>query len=225
MNTIGESISRVRGILKGSNEDSFLTDKFVYSIISKYAKVILRRQQNQRKLMSHDDLFEMLPWMDLIDVDKIEADCALLKSGCTIKRTKDKLPGVFNGIDGPLIRKIYSVDGSFMFKKTSPAHYISIANVPNFKYNKTKYFWYKNGYLYFPDTDIEAVMIEALWEDTLNGYCTLSDQDECTPMQDRKFPLPDYLFAEVEQMAEAEFGMTVRLPDDGADDGQNILRQ
>ncbi len=224
MNTIGESISRVRGILKGSNEDSFLTDKFVYSIISKYAKVILQRQQNQRKLMSHDDLFEMLSFVELTDVDKIEADCAPLKSGCTIKRTEEKLPKLFTGSRGPLIRKLYSIDGSFEFVQTTPTQYIALTQSTNFKYNKTKYYWYRNGYLYFPDTEIEAVMVEGLWEDVLDGFCTNND-DECTSMQDRKFALPEYLFAEVEQMAEQEFGMTVRLPDDGADDGQNILRQ
>lgn len=223
MNTIGESVSRVRGILKGSNEDSFLTDKFVYSIISKYAKVILRRQQNQRKLMSHDDLFEMLTFVELIDVDKIEADCAPLQSGCTIKRTEKKLPNLFTGLKGPLIRKVYSIDGSFEFVQTTPTAYISLTKSTNFKYNTTKYFWFRNGYLYFPDTNIEAIMVEALWEDVLDGFC--STEEDCTPMQDRKFPLPDYLFAEVEQMAQQEFGMTVKLPDDGADDGQNILRQ
>jgi hypothetical protein len=224
MNTIGESIARVRGILKGSNEDSFLTDRFVYSIISKYAKVILRREQNQRKLMSHDELFEMLSFVELIEVDKIEADCAPLKSGCTIKRTAEKLPKLFNGAKGPMIRKVYSVDGSYDYVQTSPTAYIALSKSTNFKYNKQKYFWFRNGYLYLPDTEVEAIMIEGLWEDTLDGYCSTTEQD-CIPMQDRTFALPEYLFAEVEQMAEQEFGMTIKLPDNGADDGQNILRQ
>lgn len=224
MDTIGESISRVRGILKGSNEDSFLTDRFVYSIISKYAKVILRRQQNQRKLMSHDELFEMLPFVDLIEVSKIEANCSGIQSNCTILRTKNKLPKMFNGSKGPLIRKVYSMDGSYEFHSISPATYISMSNSTNFVHNDQKYFWFRNGYLYFPDSEVEAVMVEALWEDTLDGFCSATE-DKCTPMQDRPLPLPGYLFAEVERMAEQEFGMTVRLPDDGADDGQNVLRQ
>lgn len=225
MNTIGESISRVRGILKGSHEDSFLTDRFVYSIISKYAKALLRREQNQKKLMANDYLFEMLSFVELIDVDKIEADCAPVKSGCTIKRTASKLPNLFNGSRGPLIRKVYSIDGSYDFKQTSPTNYIALSNSTNFKYNNQKYYWYRNGYLYLPDTEIEAIMVEAIWEDTLDGFCVADSSDDCTSMQDKKFPLPEHLFAEVEQMAEQEFGMTMRLPDDGADDGQDILRQ
>tara|TARA_R110000868_G_scaffold5681_6_gene33615 strand:- start:14023 stop:14694 length:672 start_codon:yes stop_codon:yes gene_type:complete len=223
MTTIGESISRVRGIMKGVREDAFLTDRFVYSIISKYAKVLLRRQQNEKKLMGHDDLFEMLSFIELIDVDKIEAECAPIKTNCVIKRTKDKLPNLFNGQLGPLIRKVYSIDGSFDFNKISPASYISINSKSCTKYDNAKYYWFRNGHLYLPDTNIEAIMIEGLWEDLLDGFCTL-DKNDCTPMQDRKLPLPEYLFAEVEQMVEQEFGMTVRLPGDGADDGQNVLR-
>jgi hypothetical protein len=222
MTTIGESIARVRGILKGTNEDSFLTDRFVYSIISKYAKMILRRQQNEKKLMQHDDLFRYLPFVDLIEVDKIEADCAPIKSGCTIMRTKEKLPKMFSGIKGPYIRKVYSIDGTTDLVKTSPATYIAIANKSCTKYDKTIYYWFKNGHLYIP-SDIEGIMVEALWEDSLDAYCTL-DGDNCTAMQDLQLPLPDYLFAEVEQMAEQEFGMTVRLPGDGADDNRNALR-
>ena len=225
MTTIGESISRVRGIIKAASEDAFITDYFIYGIIVKYAKMVLKEKQDERKLMRQDDLFEFLPFVNLIEVDKIEAECAPIRSNCTILRTKDKLPGVFNGTKGPLIRKVYSIDGGYEFHKTSPATFISIANSPNYKYDKNEYYWYKNGYLYFPDSETEAIMVEALWEDVLNGYCTLNPDDKCSIMQDRPFPMPDYLFARVEQMAEQEFGMTVRLTDDGADDGQNILRQ
>jgi hypothetical protein len=222
MTTIGESISRVRGIIKGTNEDSFLTDRFVYSIISKYAKMILRRQQNEKKLMGHDDLFELLPFVDLIPVSKIEADCIDIPSKCIIMRTRKKLPKLFNGNKGPLIRKVYSIDGSDEFVQTSPTAFISLTKLTTFKYNKTKYFWYRNGYLYFPNTDIEGVMIEGLWEDLLDGFC-ITEQD-CMVMQDRKLPLPEYFFAEVEQMAEQEFGVTMRIPNDGADNSQNALR-
>ena len=222
MTTIGESISRVRGIIKGSTEDSFLTDRFVYSIISKYVKMILRRQQNEKKLMGHDDLFDLLPFVGLIPVSRIEAECVDIPSSCIIMRTEEKIPKLFNGNKGPLIRKVYSIDGSDEFVQTSPTAFISLTKLTTFKYNKTKYFWYRNGYLYFPNVDIEAVMIEGLWEDVLDGYCIKGE--DCLTMQERKLPMPEYFFAEVEQMAEQEFGVTLRIPDDGADDGQNVLR-
>jgi DNA primase large subunit len=224
MATIAESVSRVRGIIKGTNEDSFLTDRFVYSIISKYAKALMRREQIMSKLMQNEDLFSSLTFVELIDVNKIEAECSPIKSNCTIKRTLYKLPKLFNGTKGPLIRRVYSIDQGFEFHKTSPTTYISIANKTSFKYDKNKYYWFKNGYLYLPDTETEGIMVEALWEDVLSGFCS-TDENDCSSIQERIFPLPDYLFAEVEQMAQQEFGISIRIPDDGADDGQNVLRQ
>ena len=220
---IGESISRVRGIMKAAQEDAFLPDRFVYSIISKYAKMILNDEEKARTLMSYENLFEVLPFVELIEVDTIEAGCAPVKTNCKILRTKLKLPKMFNGSNGPLIRKVYSIDGSQVFEPTNPAQFISIANSANYKYNSAKHFWFRNDYLYFPNTEVEAILVEALFEDVLDGFCTLNE-DDCRPMQERPFPLPDHLFAKIEQMAEQEFGVPTRIPDDGADDGQNILR-
>jgi len=36
MAAIGESISRVRNVLKAVKEDPFLTDRFIYSLIMKF---------------------------------------------------------------------------------------------------------------------------------------------------------------------------------------------
>jgi hypothetical protein len=222
MTTIGEAISRVRGVLKIVKQESFTTDRFIYSIISKYAKTLIRRQDNENKIMKHDGLFIPLPFVELIDVDKIEAGCAAIQSGCLIKRTELKLPKVFNGTNGPLFRKVYALDGSQEFYPTTPTGYISIRNSVNFKYNKTKYYFYRNGYMYFPDCEIEAVAIEGLWEDTLNGFCNLNG--DCKRMQELELPIPEYLFTEIEQMLAQELNNTGRMPSEGATDNINPLR-
>ncbi len=61
MTTIGETISRVRNVVKGVKEDAFLTDRFLYSMILKYAKMLIRRQDNENKIMRFQSLFERLP--------------------------------------------------------------------------------------------------------------------------------------------------------------------
>jgi hypothetical protein len=223
MTTIGESISRVRTILKIVSEDSFITDRQVYSILSKYAKTVIRRQDNEKKLMQYEGLFEFLPFEELEEVSKIDAGCSGIVGKCTIMRTAEKLPKLMNGANGPLIRKVFSIDGTYGFEKTTLNNFISIKNSVNYKYNKSKYFYYRDGYLYFPDWDGEAVMIEGLWEDTLDGRCAMKE-DDCTLMQDRPFPMPDYLFSEIEQMLEQEFNLTAKLPMSSGDDSQNIFR-
>ena len=68
--TIGDSISRVRNVLKAVKEDPFLTDRFIYSIILKYGKTLLKRQDDLKQIMKYQSLFEVLPCVELIEIDK-----------------------------------------------------------------------------------------------------------------------------------------------------------
>ena len=83
--TIGDSVSRVRNLVKGVKEDAFLTDRFIYSLIIKYAKLLIKRQDNENKIMRFQSLFETVPCIELITVDKVEACCTGIRTNCTIK--------------------------------------------------------------------------------------------------------------------------------------------
>jgi len=223
MTSIRESISRIRNVFKLVSEDAFITDRYIYSVLLKYAKALIRRQDNENKLMQYDSLFETLPFVDLISIDKIEADCAGVKTGCNIMRTKNKLPKIMTGSVGPILRIVSSIDGQDVFQQCKAAVYVAMSQSTNFKYNKTHYFWYKNGYLYFPDINWEAVSIEAMFEGPVDAFCNENDED-CTPAQDRNFTIPDYLFTEMEQFAQQEMMTLGKIPSDAADNSQNILR-
>lgn len=222
MTTLADSISRVRNVLKAVKEDPFLTDRFVASMIMKYAKLLIKRQDDQDKIMRFQSLFKVLPCLELIEVDKIEACCSGIKTKCTIKRTKDKLPSLLEGAYGPLFRTISSLDTSVLVYKTYPATYTSMANSTNFKYNKNKYYWYLDQYLYFPNIDWDAVRVEGLFDGDITEF-TCAD-NICTPIQQQTVSIPEYLFAEIEQMVIKEMLTSGQVPSDGPDDKQNILR-
>jgi len=118
MATIGETISRIRGQVKAEVQDAFVTDRYIYSLIEKHAQFLMRRQDYANKLLKFNSVWKTLPYVELIDVDKVEAHCAGITSGCTIKRTKHKLPSMFEGYWGPLIRTIGSIDGSLELQAT-----------------------------------------------------------------------------------------------------------
>ena len=42
MTTIGETISRLRGQLKAEVQDAFVTDRYIYSLIEKFAQFLMR---------------------------------------------------------------------------------------------------------------------------------------------------------------------------------------
>ena len=220
--TIGESISRVRNLVKGVTEDAFLTDRLIYSLIIKYAKMVIKKEDNQNKIMRIKSLFKKIPCVELIEVDKIEACCGGIKSNCTIKRTKEKVPHMLEGVYGPLVRSITSIDGSIELTDTIPTLYTSIVNSSNYKYNKTKYYWFLNEYIYFPDIEWESVSIEAMFEDSIQGF--LCDGDSCTFRQEDSLNVPEYLFAEVEQLAVKDLLTVIQIPVEDQYNNQSPLR-
>jgi len=223
MTTIGEAISRVRNTLKAVKEDPFLTDRVLYYSIIKYGKTLLKREDNQYRLMRIGSIFSVLPMVELIDVDKVEAGCMGVYSGCYFKRTKDKLPDIFDGLFGPIIRTVSSIDGTQELYRTDPGTWTSITKSSTFKYNKRPYFWYLNGYLYVPNVDWDAIRIEAIFDGDISEY-TCDEESKCQIRQDQILPFPEYLFSEIEQMTIKELTMTMQVPQDNLDDGQNALR-
>jgi len=221
MTTIGESTSRIRNVLKAVKEDSFLTDRTIYFAITKYAKSLIKREDDKFKLMKISSIFSVLPYIELIDVDRIDAGCIGVYSECYFKRSKDKLPSILNGVFGPLIRTVSSIDGYIEMFRTDPGTWSSMTKSTTFKYNKNKYFWILNDYLFTPNVDWEALRIEAIFENNVDNCNT---DVECEIYQNRPLNIPEYLFSEVEQFVIKELTLSMQIPSDGSDDGQNILR-
>jgi hypothetical protein len=220
MTTIGEAISRVRNALKAVKEDAFLTDRTVYFALMKYALTLIKREDNQNKLMRISSIFQVLPYIELIDVDKVDAGCIGVYSECYFKRSKEKLPTILDGTFGPIIRTVSSIDGTIEMYRTDPGTWVSMTKTTTFKYNRMPYFWYLNGYIYCPNIDWDAIRMEAIFD----GQVDTCDTDDCLIKQDQPFTIPQYLFSEVEQYVIKELTMTMQMPSDGADDSQNSLR-
>lgn len=219
MVTIGTVISRVKNQVKGVRQDAFLTDRYVHSVVVKYSQLLMRRQDSQNKLMKFNSIWRTLDCLELIEVDKIEACCAGIKSGCTIRRTKEKLPVMLEGYWGPLIRTVSSIDGSEELYATTPGQYTSMTKTTSFRYNKFKYFWYLNGYLYMPNLDWDAIKVEAIFTENAT-----SDHDACTKKQELEINVPEFLLAEIEAMVIKDLGSRLAIPTDLNDDNINLNR-
>jgi len=223
MTTIGEAISRVRNTLKAVKEDPFLTDRTIYFSLMKYGSSLMKREDNKGKLYSMPGLFTTLSFVELIEVDKIEAECTGIFSGCIIKRTKDKLPDITVASGGPLIRSVTSIDGSVDLQETLPTLYKTITKSSTFKYNKTMYYWYINGYLYLPQVQWDAIKIDAIFEGDTSAY-NCDTENECITRQEEQLAIPEYLFSEIEQFVIKELTISIQIPTNGSDDSQNVLR-
>jgi hypothetical protein len=81
----------------------------------------------------------------------------------------------------------------------------------SFKYNKTKYFWYLDGYLYLPNIDWDAIQIEGVFDDEI-GFWLCDKAEQCVPRYKQDIYIPEALFAEIETQVVQAMMLTVQIP-------------
>jgi hypothetical protein len=220
--TIGDVISRMRTQIKAVRQDAFLTDRAIYAFILKHAKWLMKREDGKNRLLAYSGVVQTMDFVELIEVDKVEACCTGISSDCKIKRTKEKMPVFMQGYNGPLIRSTTSIDGSEGLQPTNPNSYLSMSKSKNFKFNMTKYYWYLNDYLYFPNLEWDAVRIEGIFEEDISIFTCAADS--CIQKTDQPFNVPDYLFGEIESNTFKDLAGMLSLPTDSSPDKQSAFR-
>ncbi len=220
--TIGNILSRIRTQVKAVRQDALLTDRVIYTFVLKHAKWLMKREDGKNRLLGFSGVVQTMDFVELIEVDKVEACCTGLSSDCKIKRTKEKMPVFMQGYYGPLIRTVASLDGSEELQPTNPNSYLAMSRSKNFKYNKAKYFWYLDDYLYFPNLDWDAIRIEGIFEDDISRFTC--EEDSCKVRSDESFNVPDYLHGEIESQVFKDLAGMIQMPTDMPNDKQNALR-
>lgn len=223
--TINDITSRLRGLIKAERQDAFLTDRMLYSLFKKHSALAIKRLDEKKRLSAFSAIFETLDYVELVEIDKVEAStCGVApKSYSTIRRTCASIPVFTEGIYGPMIRSITSVDGSVIFKLTSPDEYNYLSSSKNFKYNKQKYVWYLNDHLYFPDVDWVAVRIDAMVSEDISQFKCNYDQ-KCKPRQEHSLNVPDYILSEIEANVLKDLSLSLQIPSDSNHDNINPNR-
>jgi hypothetical protein len=206
--TIQEHISRIKAVLKLNNADARLTDRHIFSLMKKHAVFLLKRDSSWLRVPS--TIYQVLHKFDIKEVDAVEA-CGV-DTNCKIKRTIEKLPGIVENVDGPIIRRVTSLDGSIILTPIESSGYLRKQGKSTAKYDKTLYYWYINGYLYFPNIKWDAVRIEAYFEDEVNDVC--DEVDACSYKQDSLFIIPEFLLSAMDQLIIQDLSIYLKIPQD-----------
>jgi hypothetical protein len=181
---IKEVISKIRSRNKWLAEDSEITDRTLYAIAQDKAAVLIKQEFNKGRLLTSDNVFQVLECRELKLVSSVECD---LPAGiCNkVRRSKDKLPGLGESELGYSIQGMFNVANSREIFPTTIKEFINL-NSLRIK-PKEAYFIIKNGYPYVLNPDIVNV--------NLYVYSTedLVNTGACTYMGDREFKLPEYL--------------------------------
>ena len=220
---IREATSRVKNTFKAVKQDAAgLSDRYIYSLILKYGKTLMRREDNMNKLLNYHTIWKPIDCLELEEIDRVPESCGCVISGCKLLRNKKALPKIIDGYNGPLIRFMSSLDQSIEVKPTTAIAYKKMTKQKNFKYNKTKYYWYVDNYLYFPNIEWDAVRLECVPESDISNFNS-DESDNCIYAQDMDCPIPEFLFSEIENMIANELGISIRIPMDQQHDNINVI--
>lgn len=194
---VGQVISQLRNQLRIVNADSKVTRRFVWSLIDKHAKWLIKREASKLRIMKMGYLFQTLKCVEVIEVPASD-ECCGLKTKCKIWRTRYKIPDVYNDEDGIILKAVYSIDGSEEFTPIKLQEFMRKLENPHSRYDKSRYYYFNNGYLYFPNTPIKMVQVKGYFIDEVINECRPEDADKkCMSHLEKKFRFPDYLMGEL----------------------------
>lgn len=193
-NTNRKVIADVINGVKELNADSKLSKRKVYSTLFRKAKKLIDRDIRDRKLFKNADSFDTI-CLEFESVPLNKCACKIdLNPDCTIMRSVEKVPKIFNSVNGPAVYYITTMLGNKEIKLTTPA---SAAVKSKIKGVSTIYAFIENEYMY-TISDIEMLSITALFEDDVTKYkCGYVEEKEslldCDGWLNKKTFIPDRL--------------------------------
>lgn len=215
MITKGQLISDVKNELRMLNADYRVSNKFIWNIIQKHSLWLIKEDSDKLRLIRNNSIFQTLKCVEVVSAPTID-DCCGIRSRCSVQRTEKKLPEMYEDSDGVIIKSIYSLDGSVEFTQITVQQYIRKLADPNFKYDKSNYCYYNNGWLYFPKSTVRKIMIKAYFQEDISKYNICDDTfiDPCKTRLDDTFNLPTYLQGRLMDAVFKDLGITRQIPND-----------
>lgn len=185
---LGELIQRVQSLYsKGvQSQSTRLRNRHIYNkLLTVRSKLISQEYKKKQRISSFN--FQTLPCVELIKVPSHDCPC-VPPIGCSIVRSKYKLPKPLSGLNGHIITSVSSIDRKIK---------IDEVNINELKYLKgNKYttkranYFIHNNYLYLTiPTKIQIVSVTGLFEDPIEANNFLSYCNE----NSTKKPCKDYL--------------------------------
>jgi hypothetical protein len=210
MITNGELIARVKSANKFISDDDLISDRFIYSLLKSKASVLIKREVNLKKLLHSDNLYQVYECVCLVEAPGAECDL-----GCPIRRTKNKLPQIEEGLYSYFIQGVFNTSNSEELFPTTIRDFINHSRL-RIKSNR-KYYTIRNGYLYVLDPDIESVNMYAYFTESIED----PDGSECLSMYDKQFKIVPYLLDPLIQLVNQDLINYHKLPVEQEDNNRD----
>lgn len=213
--TRNEIISRLRNSLKETSSDSKFTNRYLWNTFWTKALLLLQRESDKPKLYNQSNIWKTI----CVQMDKVSplvCDCVSLPMDCVVYRSRYRLPLIAEGSFGLLYRFIASLDLSNFIVLVTPYQYL----LKKSKFNKEKYAFIHDGYLWAPDTKWSKLVISGIFQKEISKDfdCDCQDNEssagDCATLPYLDSGVPDYLIDAAIQMALQELGQAKSIPSD-----------
>lgn len=198
--TYNEIISQLSTEFALSHADSRITNKFWYSLVQKHTAWIIKQESDKMFLFHADSIWQTLNCVDLIEVPTTDDCCKYNGPSCKIYRTKEKIPKLYEDIFGIVIKSVNSIDFNTSLKHINMQEWLRKQKNKDSKYDKNFYYFYRNGYLYFPNIKWKLISITGYFQDNINKYnvCDNNISDnKCESLFTSEWRIPSHLIARV----------------------------
>ena len=193
---VSEAISQVKNALRLVHADRRITGRYIYSLLQKHAALFIKRESDKLQLIKVDNIWQTLSCFPTIEVP-ITDPCCKFTSKCKIVRTKDKLPETFEDSWGILLKHVSSIDNTQDMFPIKMSEWTRKLDNVNFKYDKTYYYFFRDGYLYLPNVSWKEVSITGMF---LYDVSHLNNCDpeyvkeqQCISQLERPWRIPNHL--------------------------------
>lgn len=168
MTTIGDIVSRLRNAVKEQSDDSRFTNRYLWSVYNNNLKQLIKQEGDTGRVYSMSDVWQSI-CVEMEPVSSLYCNCQFLPYNCTVYRSKKRIPAFMESSDGFVYRWIATPDMSKDFVLVSPYQYHVKRNI---KYNRERYAFIHDGYLYTPSHTYSFLSISAIFEgDTSEFDC------------------------------------------------------
>ena len=209
-----ELISRIRNTLKEVSKDSILTNKHIYNILRTSSIFLIKREADTKNFIYFASDLWSTTCINMIQVPSTE--CLDIPTECTLWRSEHKLPPYVESSTGLIYKSISSVDNSIGYLLSTP--YI-IGLKSKLKYNKTRYVWIENNYLYSYNAHPILKVIAFFERDIFSNNTFGLNQAKvklCSRM-DETVKIPSWLVDAVVKLTIQELQLFKQLPVDVLD--------
>lgn len=209
-----EITSRVINTLKALSKDMRLSRRYVLKTLQNKASFLISQKLNDKSLYRESNLFTTLDCFELKKQDVYKCSILEFRSCKKLMKSKKKLPSLIFSKYGSSILEVTSIDGERVFKPITASQY-RINKKRNTGGIEQDFYYIKNGDIYLPDSDVEAVSVVLI---TLDLYekeqCSECSDDKCKSVWEHEFIVPDKLLEVVVSETLKELSLNRQIQED-----------